>query len=72
MIVCQCTGASDRAIRRAVRAGATSVREVAQHCAAGAGCGGCRKTIADIIAVEQRGLARAAEVLPNASLASAG
>lgn len=49
MIVCHCTGASDRAIRHAVRNGASTVADVAERCAAGSCCGGCHPTIERII-----------------------
>jgi bacterioferritin-associated ferredoxin len=71
VIVCHCTGASDRAIRRAVRSGAQTVSEVSDRCAAGAYCGGCRPIIAEIIGVERRSFAASAEAPASASAASA-
>ena len=53
MIVCQCNGVSDRTIRRAVRGGASSCREIARTCNAGTFCGGCRPAIAELIREEQ-------------------
>ncbi|UCE86726.1 MAG: (2Fe-2S)-binding protein [Deltaproteobacteria bacterium] len=71
VIVCHCTGASDRAIRRAVRSGAVTVSEVSDRCAAGAFCGGCRPVIAEIIGLERRSFATATEVPAGAGAASA-
>ena len=71
MIVCHCTGASDRAIRRAVRSGAQTVSEVSDRCAAGAYCGGCRPIIAEIIGGERKSFAASAEAPASASAASA-
>ncbi len=45
MLVCFCNGVSDRRIRRLVREGASSWREVARACGAGASCGACRPTV---------------------------
>jgi bacterioferritin-associated ferredoxin len=52
MIVCQCKGLTDRAIRRMVRDGARTRREVARACAAGSSCGGCAPAIDKIIEIE--------------------
>ena len=49
MIVCHCNGVSDRAIRRSVRAGAVTPELVASECGAGAGCGGCRDAVEEIL-----------------------
>ena len=49
MIVCHCHVVSDREIRRAVRAGATSVGDVARQCRAASGCGGCAETVEEIL-----------------------
>ena len=57
MLVCQCNGVSERSIRRLVRGGAVTVRQVARGCGAGACCGDCAETIRDLIraeAAEQR------------------
>ncbi len=54
MIVCHCHGVSDRAIRKAVRSGACSHREVARTCKAGVTCGGCAPVIAEILESEHR------------------
>ena len=70
MLVCHCNGVSDRKIRKAVRKGAGSIREVAQMSGAGACCGGCRPAVRDILedeltAREQRQLLT---VVPVASV----
>ena len=49
MIVCQCKGTTDDAVRKAVRSGASSVGEVSFLCGAGADCGGCHETIEALI-----------------------
>ncbi len=49
MLICPCNGISDRAIRRAVRRGATTAGQVAQSCGAGTGCGSCRPAVREII-----------------------
>ncbi len=53
MIVCHCEAVSDRAIRKAVRKGATTVDEVTQRCGAGGGCGGCVPEIERLVHHEQ-------------------
>jgi bacterioferritin-associated ferredoxin len=52
LIVCHCRFATDREIRRAVREGATSLREVGATCGAASGCGGCVDAVLEIIATE--------------------
>jgi bacterioferritin-associated ferredoxin len=49
LIVCSCHAVTDREIRRLARAGACSVREVAESCGAGSACGGCRGTVSEIL-----------------------
>lgn len=41
MVVCSCRAVSDRVVRAAIAAGATTVEAVADRCAAASGCGGC-------------------------------
>ncbi len=53
MILCHCMGVSDRSVRIAIQRGASSVGEVARACSAGAGCGGCRPIIQELIRTEQ-------------------
>lgn len=49
MIVCSCHAITDREIRRLARAGACTVREVAESCGAGSSCGGCRGSLVAIL-----------------------
>ena len=53
MIVCHCHAVTDREIRRAAERGATTPREVGQHCRAGTCCGGCVPVVETIL--EERG-----------------
>jgi bacterioferritin-associated ferredoxin len=58
VIVCQCTGTTDRDIRSLVRQGrARTARDVGRDCSAGQGCGGCRLVIAQIVLQEERSCA---------------
>jgi len=50
LIVCSCNAVTDREIRRAVREGARSLRQVARACGAGSACGGCRPAVREILA----------------------
>jgi bacterioferritin-associated ferredoxin len=52
VIVCHCNGTTDREIRRAVRNGAGTLREVSRACGAAAGCGGCSEMVRELIASE--------------------
>ncbi len=58
MIVCSCLRVSDREIRRAVVAGASTIEEVARTTGAGTGCTGCHATIVQIISEEGAETAR--------------
>ena len=49
MIVCACYGVSEREVRRAVREGAISRRQVQRASGAGSGCGGCIATVDQIL-----------------------
>ena len=49
MLVCHCRGISDRQIRRAVKEGAASAREVARVTGAGMRCGGCRDNVKRVV-----------------------
>ncbi|HXV37479.1 MAG TPA: (2Fe-2S)-binding protein [Myxococcota bacterium] len=53
MIVCQCTGVTDRAIRKAIRDGARNRRDVARSCGAGICCGGCVPEVDVILEAER-------------------
>jgi bacterioferritin-associated ferredoxin len=58
MIICQCNGVSDRAIRKAVREGASNRNDVVRACTAGKACGGCVPAIDEIIDAEQERIER--------------
>ena len=64
MIVCSCNAVTDREIRRAVLAGASTLRAVARSCRAGTGCGGCRLALQALIR-EAREDAAVARPLPR-------
>jgi len=49
MIVCHCNGVTDRAIRKVVREGAVSIREVGAACGAGTCCGGCSDAVRQVM-----------------------
>ena len=49
MIVCHCRGITDRQIKRLVREGACSTREVAKATGAGMRCGGCRPNVKQVV-----------------------
>jgi bacterioferritin-associated ferredoxin len=50
LILCHCNIVSDRCVRTAVEDGAVSVDDVGRACAAGTHCGGCRPSIAALLA----------------------
>lgn len=52
MLVCHCRAVSDREIRRAIRAGALTLRDVGRACGAASGCGGCAETVLEILVAE--------------------
>lgn len=45
MFVCLCNGVTSQAVAEAVAAGASTTKDVAQACGAGADCGRCRRTV---------------------------
>jgi bacterioferritin-associated ferredoxin len=49
MIVCLCTGSTDRDIERALQAGAGSLSEIGVSCRAGLDCGRCQATLQAIL-----------------------
>lgn len=49
MFVCLCNGVTSQVVAEAVEAGATTTRQVASVCGAGAECGRCRRTVRAII-----------------------
>lgn len=58
MLVCHCRGITDREIKRLVREGASSTREIARATGAGMRCGGCRSNVRQVM---DRALARECE-----------
>jgi bacterioferritin-associated ferredoxin len=50
MVVCHCYAVNDQRVCEAIRSGALDPDTVAEHCGAGAGCGGCRSTIELLLA----------------------
>ena len=50
MLVCHCRVVSDRAVRSAISAGATSLSDVAALCGAGSECGGCAPSLEALLA----------------------
>jgi len=63
MIICQCNGISDRAIRKAVRNGASTRNDVVRACTAGMACGGCVPAIEEIIDAEQERVERSSLIV---------
>jgi bacterioferritin-associated ferredoxin len=49
MLVCHCMGLSERDVSGAIRAGASTRREVARECGAGSVCGGCRPLVDELL-----------------------
>ncbi|MBB3750729.1 bacterioferritin-associated ferredoxin [Mycolicibacterium sp. BK634] len=49
MFVCLCNGVTSQVVAEAVEAGATTTKQVAGACGAGAECGRCRRTVRAII-----------------------
>ncbi|HZC52984.1 MAG TPA: (2Fe-2S)-binding protein [Mycobacterium sp.] len=45
MFVCLCNGVTSQTVGDAVAAGASTTKDVAQACGAGADCGRCRRTV---------------------------
>ncbi|OBK47545.1 bacterioferritin-associated ferredoxin [Mycobacterium sp. 1081908.1] len=45
MFVCLCNGVTSQTVAESVAAGASTTKEVAQACGAGADCGRCRRTV---------------------------
>jgi bacterioferritin-associated ferredoxin len=50
MYVCLCLGVTSETVSRAVAAGASTTKQVAEVCGAGSQCGRCRRTVRAIIA----------------------
>jgi bacterioferritin-associated ferredoxin len=72
VIICHCYGISERAIRKAVRGGASTRREVAHSCKAGQLCGGCGPAVDEILASEEIAEATTASPALTHLAASAG
>ena len=79
MLVCHCRGVSDRQIKRAIKNGACSLREVARETGAGMRCGGCRSNVAQVVQEALQSEIRPSSVssmirleLPAAPLAAEG
>lgn len=49
MFVCLCNGVTSQVVAEAVEAGATTAKQVASVCGAGAECGRCRRNVRAII-----------------------
>lgn len=45
MFVCLCNGVTSQTVGDVVAAGASTTKDVAQACGAGADCGRCRRTV---------------------------
>ncbi len=69
VIVCHCHGVSDRTIRKAVREGACSLRQVARASRAGRMCGGCRPVVERLID-DEIGAVSVPVLMPGAVAAS--
>ena len=65
-VLCQCLNVTEAEIKRAIRAGARTVDEIAVRCEAGTGCGSCRGGIE--VLLEEQLRARARKPLPAALL----
>ena len=49
MFVCSCRAVTDRTVKAVIASGARSIDEVADRCGAGARCGGCWPTLAQLL-----------------------
>ncbi|HWF26761.1 MAG TPA: (2Fe-2S)-binding protein [Mycobacterium sp.] len=49
MFVCLCNGITSQTVGEVVAAGASTTKDVAQACGAGADCGRCRRTVQAIL-----------------------
>ena len=49
MFVCLCSGVTSQAVTDLVTAGASTSKQIADACGAGADCGRCRRTVRAII-----------------------
>jgi bacterioferritin-associated ferredoxin len=53
MFVCLCTGVTSHVVDEVVTNGASTSKEIAAACGAGAECGRCRRTLRAILASHQ-------------------
>jgi bacterioferritin-associated ferredoxin len=49
MFVCLCNGVTSQTVAEVVANGASTTKEIAQTCGAGADCGRCRRTVQAIL-----------------------
>ena len=49
MIVCLCEGVNEREVRRTIRCGARTVRDVGRACGAGTNCGMCKVQLRQLL-----------------------
>lgn len=63
-VLCQCLNVTEGEIKRAIRAGATTVDAVGEQCEAGTGCGSCRGGIE--VLLREAAQARARRPVPAA------
>ncbi len=61
MIVCQCKGTTDAAVKKAIRNGARTVGEIGAACLAGTDCEGCHDTLIQILKSELQSETETAE-----------
>jgi bacterioferritin-associated ferredoxin len=52
MIVCQCKGTTDVAVKKVIRNGARTIGEISAACLAGTECEGCHDTLIQILKSE--------------------
>ncbi len=73
MIVCHCNAVSERRVRAAIRAGASSRAALTRRCGAGGLCGGCVPALEALLASESARRESAPEPAPESlpALASA-
>jgi len=50
MWICLCKGVTDRQIRAAINAGASTPKEISDRCRAATGCGGCLPEVCRLLA----------------------
>ncbi|MCB9914337.1 MAG: (2Fe-2S)-binding protein [Planctomycetes bacterium] len=54
MIVCHCTGATDRDVRQAIASSGGDRTEALRVCGAGGCCGGCKAAVLELLAESER------------------